>query len=549
MKKDYSEYKHTDYEKYNIPRQSNSYVYYDFFINFASFDPDSKLFSIKVDRVNEDLSMKDAIDEFEEFERSLREVRPDILSNEDIADYEQSRVEGLEKNKALREHFSAKYNIDWDESDKYFQDLMDEYEIKKEEPLHNVLSGAVIDLQIGEGILDFIYADFKTPFNESYGFVSAFDNFIKNSEEKRRFEINEKPEKIYNCNQENVEMFFRYTDSKLFIENIANASLYSAICPPVFLKENLPVEGLKWYYNYLVTLQNEYKELIEFCFDEDFYPEVMEKIKPAERYYLYKIIHNQPLTIQREEYFSYSRSNPNGKILPIHLSHEDFLSRFMNEYEPTEKHKEFQKKYSLSDAEMEVFCRFPISPNTSYKFRNIRKALELEFTKMLEQDIRLRKCKRCGKYFIMKGNYNTNYCDRIAEGETRNCQDIIAFENYKKKTADNAAIKIYNKYYKRYSARVKAHTILEKDFKKWKYEAMTKRNECMDGKLTEEDFINWMNSSSLIGTESIKIQTRNTNFSAVSIFVYSDADFEFVTCKNRRPPYRDLLFDVVFSGH
>lgn len=50
----------------------------------------------------------------------------------------------------------------------------------------------------------------------------------------------------------------------------------------------------------------------------------------------------------------------------------------------------------------------------------------------------------------------------------------MALENYKKKMADNAAIKIYNKYYKRYSARVKAHTILEKDFKKWKYQAMIK---------------------------------------------------------------------------
>lgn len=99
MKKDYSEYKHTDYEKYNIARQSNSYVYYDFFINFASFNPDSKLFSIKVDRVNEDLSMKDAIDEFEELERSLRDVHPDILSDEDIADDEQNRVEGLKKTK------------------------------------------------------------------------------------------------------------------------------------------------------------------------------------------------------------------------------------------------------------------------------------------------------------------------------------------------------------------------------------------------------------------------------------------------------------------
>lgn len=184
MKKDYSEYKHTDYEKYNIARQSNSYVYYDFFINFASFDPDSKLFSIKVDRVNEDLSMKDAIDEFEELERSLRNVHPDILSDEDIADYEQSRVEGLEKNRALRKHFSAKYNIDWADSDKYFQDLIDEYEIKKEEPLHNVLSGAVIDLQIGEGILDFIYADFKTPFKKATDLFLLLTNSLKTAKRK-----------------------------------------------------------------------------------------------------------------------------------------------------------------------------------------------------------------------------------------------------------------------------------------------------------------------------------------------------------------------------
>ena len=48
----------------------------------------------------------------------------------------------------------------------------------------------------------------------------------------------------------------------------------------------------------------------------------------------------------------------------------------------------------------------------------------------------------------MKGNYDTNYCDRVAEGETRNCQELAAQENYKKKMADNAAIPLYQKYYK-----------------------------------------------------------------------------------------------------
>jgi hypothetical protein len=94
----------------------------------------------------------------------------------------------------------------------------------------------------------------------------------------------------------------------------------------------------------------------------------------------------------------------------------------------------------------------------------------------------------------MKGNYDTNYCYRIAEGETKNCQDIMAMENYKKKMADNTAITIYNKYYKRYFARVKAHTILEDDFKKWKYEAIVKRDQCSDGIITNEEFIAWLDS-------------------------------------------------------
>ena len=47
------------------------------------------------------------------------------------------------------------------------------------------------------------------------------------------------------------------------------------------------------------------------------------------------------------------------------------------------------------------------------------------------------KCKRCGKYFIMKGNYDTKYCSRIAEGETRSCQELAAIDNYKAKIADD----------------------------------------------------------------------------------------------------------------
>ena len=96
-------------------------------------------------------------------------------------------------------------------------------------------------------------------------------------------------------------------------------------------------------------------------------------------------------------------------------------------------------------------------------------------------------------YFVQW--YDTNYCERVAEGETRNCQELAAAENYKAKIAGDKAIPIYNKYYKRYAARVRVKQIREADFKKWKYQAITLRNECSAGKITVEEYIQWMEDS------------------------------------------------------
>ena len=122
----------------------------------------------------------------------------------------------------------------------------------------------------------------------------------------------------------------------------------------------------------------------------------------------------------------------------------------------------------------------------------IRITKNLRSTIFQIENIWLRKCKRCGKYFIMKGNYDTNYCDRVAEGQTRSCQDLAAQENYKAKAAENPALPIYSKYYKRYAARVRSRQIKEADFKKWKFQALAKRDECSDGKITVEEYVAWM---------------------------------------------------------
>ena len=58
--------------------------------------------------------------------------------------------------------------------------------------------------------------------------------------------------------------------------------------------------------------------------------------------------------------------------------------------------------------------------------------------------------------------------------------------------ADDKATAIYSKYYKRYSARVKVRQIKEADLKKWKYQAITKRDECSNGFITPEEFTEGM---------------------------------------------------------
>mgnify|MGYP003289738517 CR=1 FL=1 len=80
----------------------------------------------------------------------------------------------------------------------------------------------------------------------------------------------------------------------------------------------------------------------------------------------------------------------------------------------------------------------------------------------------------------------------ILKGQTRTCQELAAQENYKAKANENPALRIYSKYYKRYAARVRSKQLKEKEFKTWKYKALTMRDECTDGNITAEEYVAWL---------------------------------------------------------
>lgn len=114
---------------------------------------------------------------------------------------------------------------------------------------------------------------------------------------------------------------------------------------------------------------------------------------------------------------------------------------------------------------------------------------------MLEFSIAVKQCKNCGKYFVVKGKYDNDYCARIPNGGTQTCQKIGAMANFKDKVSDNKPYQLFQKYYKRYHARMKVGTIKQHDFKSWNLKACTMRDECIDGKCDYDAFKAWLEGS------------------------------------------------------
>ena len=147
-------------------------------------------------------------------------------------------------------------------------------------------------------------------------------------------------------------------------------------------------------------------------------------------------------------------------------------------------------QYTLSPKSCVSSLAYGVSPQPAQAAENSHSGCR-NWLPLIEYGVKLKRCERCGQFFTVKGNYDARYCNRIHFGEIRTCRDLAAEENYKNKMAENKALPIYRKYYRRYSARVKVNQIKQPDFKKWKYAALTKRDDCSNGKITVEKYIDW----------------------------------------------------------
>lgn len=480
--KDYSEYTPSAAEGYRLRRQGNRHIDFGYFSNTVRFNAERWTLDVQVDREKEALWMDELVEEYE----SAREVR---YREEFLGLDEDAAEEDWKENEEDVARLDKRYRISYFP----FEDILkgdqhfEKFDVEPRHiPMNNVLSGTNVSLKYGEGLLDFIYADFDSPTQLALDHIRWW-NAVYGGKTADKLS----GEKAYNQTQEIVEQYYRYQDTLPFLKEVMIQSLYTMVCPPVFTEDADRYKAIEHYYAYLCELQKEYLELLEFCFDETFHPALLGERCPAERFHLYRQMHGLPINFERTERLLFSRLGI-GQTMPYGMSQEELCKRLREQFPITDELNEFAKRYHADPQKISMLLTIPRYLQVGYKFSQVDQILELEFTKLLESDVRFRKCLRCGQYFIVKGNFNPRYCDRVEEWCGRTCRELAAQENFKKKAADRPALGVYDLYYRRYAARRKVRQIKEDEFKKWRYEAIRLRDDCEAGKLTVAEYERWM---------------------------------------------------------
>ena len=129
---------------------------------------------------------------------------------------------------------------------------------------------------------------------------------------------------------------------------------------------------------------------------------------------------------------------------------------------------------------------------------NLHEMLYFEFTEMLKQGLQVKKCKLCGRYFILRNKHETDYCGRIYRGK-RTCKKVGAKQSYNERVAADPVLQKYQQIYKRYFARTAdgvkpfekypESKFYNLSFSEWSKIAKDMRRRYLNGEITEGELI------------------------------------------------------------
>lgn len=236
-------------------------------------------------------------------------------------------------------------------------------------------------------------------------------------------------------------------------------------------------------YTYLIKtdyqyLQKFYFKAIELCFNIN-QNQDLDQLSKIQRLYLFSEIYDKHLILPNKFGGSYNSSAFNFLFFNIpNINFSDELD--LNE--DIHLTKKVINKIKSSSLRIEKHTLLSDPYTSCY----------LEFMKLLESDINIKKCKNCNKLFVVAEGYNVEYCNRIPNGESKTCREIGAVRNYAKKVKNDPVLETYNRSYKTHFARIRYGKMTQEEFNSWALRAKDMKEQVKNGKLSFEEYKTWL---------------------------------------------------------
>lgn len=221
----------------------------------------------------------------------------------------------------------------------------------------------------------------------------------------------------------------------------------------------------------LIEIQENYKKCVDKVYNLDGKDEAKDS-KPYTRFVAYMIVWQKYIG-------SYSS---NIDVILDNYSNQFLLMDYANN--PFEEIVRKIESHKISAIKHDVY--------TSEKLASI---LYIVLEQVAQSDnLQIKKCQSCGKYFIPTSRLDEIYCDfPVFEGKT--CREKGAVLTYKKNLENVPALLEYRRSYQKKLMEVsrnKEDKQLKADFDKWKKEAQEKIKLFKSGKLAEEKLYKWL---------------------------------------------------------
>ena len=128
---------------------------------------------------------------------------------------------------------------------------------------------------------------------------------------------------------------------------------------------------------------------------------------------------------------------------------------------------------------------------------SIESILYIQLCDILKEDISFKSCKNCDRYFVAE-NKRIEYCNELAPDSNKTCREIGRKKKYYDNIKNDKALDLYNKVYYRKAQMSNRNPDLKnyiEDYEYFKTFGKKKLEKYKAGKITSEEFINWINKN------------------------------------------------------